>query len=311
MTTTASSKEENQPEHRRRRFQRAAKPPHPFTALQAEVLRLVAESKFLATPQVAALMGVSPKAARDHLRALFDSGLVDILPVPGAAVGTKALIAANVYLPTKEGLRTLDRLDTLPAHADKPASYDPARYRFLGHELAVRDVLVWLTRSARLHAGEEHAVTRWDCSSGLLAETDAGAVRPDAVFVYDFGGRGVAGLVEADMGTERGVAADRSDRWAAKLAAYGRLLEQEDREPLRALTGTTRARIVVSVPSEARAQWVARRAWGTPAERFVWIALRSEMENAAAADVHAPCLWRRPDGSRPPFVPPNLSTGGS
>jgi DNA-binding CsgD family transcriptional regulator len=286
------------PPVRKRRFERAARADHPLTGIKLEVLRTVAESRFLSTPQVAALAGLSPKSSRDHLRDLFDMGLLDVVPVPQAAFGGSPFtLAAKVHVPTRKGIEALDQFGIAPPDAGKAPVSVTRHYSFLAHELAVRDVLVWLTRSARANPG--HAVERWACV-GELRALDR---RVDAAFAYRFSpdenGPAVGGLVEADMGTERGTSGGASDRWAEKLAGYAAVFEQPTRDAVISLTGLTRARLVVTVPTQERADWIARRAAGTPVERYTWVAVRQELE---AADVYAP-VWLRPDGSRQPFVP--------
>ena len=290
------------PSTRRRRFVRAEEPAHPLTALKLDALRLIAESRFLSTPQVEALMGISDRAARAHLRDLFDMGLLDVVAVPGIALGGSPFVMApKVHLPTREGLRTLERLDLRPPGADRPAGYTPAQYAFLAHELSVRDFLVWLTRSSRKHAKAGHLVERWDCGGDLQALS----ARPDAAFIYQFGpdpegkgGPAVAGLLEADMGSERGTGENRYDRWAQKIGAYGAVFAEESRDALLSLLGVRRARLVVTVPTPARADWILARAREHPVRELLWVAVRSELEGA---DVHS-AVWQRTNG-RWPFVP--------
>lgn len=264
---------------RRKRFERS-QAAHSLTPLKVRALTLVAESRFLSTPQVAGLMGLSDHAARGHLRDLYDMGLTDVVAVPGVSVGSTALLSAKIHHPTRKGIEELEALGTLPASA-KSQGYSPTQFAFLAHELAVRDTLVWLTRLARAHDG--HAVERWDCSGSL----QQGAVRPDAVFVYRYGETFMAGVLETDMGTERGNSGDRLDRWAQKAQGYAALFASET--GLRALTGAPRARLVVTVSSESRAQWVAARL--APVAKHAWIGVRGHEET-----------WTRGDGTRRPFL---------
>ena len=277
---------------RRKRFERAPSAAHSLTPLKVYALRLLAESRFLSTPQVAGLMGISDHAVRSHLRDLYDMGLTDVVAVPGIAVGSKALIAAKIHYPTKAGLSELERLGFLPEDARKAGGYSPQQFAFLGHELAVRDMLVWLTQSERTHEG--HGVKRWDCSGSL----QAGPVRPDAVFQYSFGERAtVAGILEADMGTQRGTAGDRFDRWSQKAESYAVLFASE--ESIRSLTGGPKARLVVTVPDIARAEWVLSRLRNVPFERAVWVGVREEIEGSSVSDA----VWLRPAGTRQAFAP--------
>jgi DNA-binding CsgD family transcriptional regulator len=278
---------------RRKRFERAATAEHMLTPLKIEALRLLAESRFLSTAQVERIMGWSDKTARGHLRDLYDLGLTDRLPVPGAVLGTTALLAANVHYPTRAGVKALERLGLLPDGVRTVKSLHPTRY--LAHELGVRDVLAWLSVSARryaLHAPYAHRVEHWDCSPDLTVfHTTA-----DAVFTYRIAesGKGsvLAGIVEVDRDSERQVSGGRGDRWAAKVEAYDWLFSTEGAERLRVLTGFRRARLLVTVPSAARAEWVARRLAGTLAAPDTRIGVQAELDGA---DVFAP-VWLTPEG---------------
>ncbi len=260
--------------------------------MKLEALRLVAESRFLSTPQVAGLLGVSLKSARDHLRDLLDMQLVRPVGVPGVALGMRALVGPTIYVARKEGLRVLEEVGLLPPEAKRPPSYGPEQYQFLAHELSVRDVLVWLSLSARKLG---HSVSRWDCSGGL----QVGSTKADALFTYDIGGKGVVGIVEADLGSERGTSTSRADRWATKVAAYSELFKEENWEKLQALTGAPVARLVVTVPDGERAEWILRRLSGTPVAADTWIAVRGDLEGS---DVYS-SVWRKADGSCSSFVP--------
>jgi hypothetical protein len=61
-------------------------------------------------------------------------------------------------------------------------------------------------------------------------------VKPDAVFTYAFGEQKVSGLVEVDMGTERG---GRFDRWEQKLTATAPCFAEETRAGVQSLVGTS------------------------------------------------------------------------
>ena len=61
---------------RRRQFERNT-PEHPLTPLKLKTLSMVAGLELATPPQVASLTGLSLKAIRQHLRDLFDHGLLD------------------------------------------------------------------------------------------------------------------------------------------------------------------------------------------------------------------------------------------
>jgi hypothetical protein len=291
--TTASTKP-HELAGRRSRWRPAEEPRHPLTPIKLEALRLVAESKFLSTPQVAALTGKSEKAARDHLSDLKDMRLLAPIPLPPAAfrdcddpVAAAYGSAPNVWVPTRAGLSALRRAGMLPEGAKAPPAFRPENFAFVAHEVAVRDTLCWLTASARKHG---HSVETWDCRSGMRV----GRSRPDAWFAYRAGSVYV-GLVEVDMGTQRS-----RETWSNKLASYAEIFADTERKALKELTGGWgRARLVVTVPTERRAAWIAELAEERNASAFTWIAARPDLKGS---DVYA-VDWIRPGGEgKTPFA---------
>jgi len=263
------------------------------------MLRFLAELRFLSLPQIARLccpaarQDLSEKRARRHMRALFDGGLVDVLPVsraalspPGAPNDASLLYgsAPNVYAPTARALETLHQsglVDNQGAGRMKPG-YGPKNSLFLAHELGVRDVRVWLELAARRHG--DQAVKEWH--DGPEAAIDLGrtqapkTLRPDAWFVYRLGER----------------------RWSEKLDAYRSLFSGPR---LRETTGYVQARVLVVCPTAARrrnlADLIARKAEPPVADRF-WLA-----ESALLDRPELPSsMWQKP-GSR--VLQPLVSAG--
>lgn len=228
-------------------------------------------------------MGITEGAARRHLRDLQDHKLIQPLAVTGAALGTKALLGPKMHFPTQKGISTLKDFG-LHDGSYKAETFDVSQYMFIGHALAVRDVLCYFTEMAR---EQGDSVEYWNCSNNL----QAGSVRPDALFWYAREGKRIAGIVEADMGTERGTAGDRNDRWAQKIEGYGALFAEPSH--VESLTGSPRARLVITVPNATRAEWISKRLVGTGLERQAWIGIARETG----------ALWWRPGGERSGFVP--------
>ena len=295
---------------RRRRYARSPSQTAfvPLTPARTEILRFLADLRFLSLPQIARLCcpsgrrDLSEKSARRHMRALFDGGLVDVLAVSRAALappGTPndaSLLygsAPNVYAPTAHGLEALHRagLADRPDTGRKGPAYGPRNSLFLAHELAVRDVRVWLEEAAR-NGG--HELESWRDGEAAAISLDRAqpplAVRPDAWFVLRLGRAVLVGLAEVDRGTERG---DR--RWGEKLDSYAALFAGGC---LPAVTGYVNARVLVLTPDARRRDALARllaeraRETGVPVAylgRF-WLA---EQLVLRGAELTAPA-WRRP-----------------
>ena len=292
---------------RRRRYARSPSQATltPLTPVQAEMLRFLAELRFLSLPQIARLccpsgrQDLAEKAARRHMRALFDGGLVDVLPVsraalapPGAPNDASLLYgsAPNVYTPTAVALDALYRagITDAPSVGRKKPAYGPRNSLFLAHELAVRDVRVWLELAAR---GGGHEIECWRDGEAAAIHLDQEqaqsqcpcAIRPDAWFVLRLTRAVLVGLVEVDRGTERG---DR--RWREKLDAYGALFASG---VLPSVTGYVNARVLVVTPDARRRDQLAgalAEAGEGLASRF-WITERVVLDDG---NLLLPC-WRQ------------------
>jgi hypothetical protein len=271
----------------RKWYERAPKPAHKLTYLKMEVLRSLALSQFLTTRHVQGIHGFSEKAARGHLRDLYDMGLIDRMPVQGSMIGKAALLDADLHFPTREGIKKLE-LSARPGDGTPQLSAHS-----MPHEFAVRDALVWLACSARSHAG--HAVETWDCSGTPLC-----GAKMDALFVYRLAESGVAvGFLEVDMGTERGTAGSRTDRWGVKIAAYGEAFADTEHKAIKAITGGRgNARLVITVPTPVRANWIMERLRGTAAGQYAWIGVQQDL---VGMDIYSP-VWCRSDGAEQAFI---------
>lgn len=305
---------------RRRRYARAPSSATfvSLTPTKIKMLLFLAEMRFLSLPQIARLCcpaerrDLSQKSARRQMRALFDAGLVDVLPVSRAALAPAespndaSLLygsAPNVYTPTAAGVDALCKAGLRDKQSNSRAkpTYGPKNTLFLAHELAVRDVRVWLEEIARENGYELEAWYDGEQSIIDLARTQAPyQVRPDAWFVLRITKAVLVGLVEVDRGTERG---DR--RWGEKLNAYKGLFASG---LLPGVTGYVNARVLVMTSSQPRrdalaALIAAQVSEGSIpvglAERF-WLADQSVLVEENLAKLH----WRRPGtGALWPLVP--------
>lgn len=290
---------------RRKRYERSPSQEKiiALTPTKVQMLRFLAELRFLSLPQLAKLccpserQDLSEKSARRHMRELFDAGLVNVLPAsraalapPGAPNDASLLhgSAPNVYAPTVQGLKLLRQAGVIEAELLKrPApAYGPRNSLFLAHELAVRDVRVWLEECARQ---EGHEVECWkdgEAAAIGLERTQAPlSVRPDAWFVYRLGEIVLVGLVEVDRGTERG-----NRRWQEKLDAYTALFAGGQR--LASVTGYVNARVLVIALDARRRDSLCEMVSGsdrTLAARF-WFA---EHASLLDGDILLPS-WRQP-----------------
>ena len=233
-----------------------------LTPPKRALLETVARYGIASLPQLARLVCPSEKSARKHLRMLFDHGLVRVVPVSrfvladGEAENDASLLfgsAPNVYTLTRKGANELGRLGSMVPERLRDR-YGPRNTLFLAHELAIRDVRIWLELTAR--TCPDHTLQRWvdgpDAEIPLSASgrVDPRKVLPDAWFVYRLAAGVLVGLAEVDRGTERS-----AGRWGQKLAAYTRLLASSD---LKQTTGFHRARVLTFTPSPERRETLAR-----------------------------------------------------
>ena len=280
------------------------------------MLLFLAKMRFLSLPQIARLccpaerQDLSEKSARRQMRALFDAGLVDVLPVSRAALASPetpndaSLLygsAPNVYALAPAGFDALCQVGLWekPQKGRAKPTYGPKNSLFLAHELAVRDVRVWLEEAAR---GEGCELEAWHDSEEAaidLGRTQAPYwVRPDSWFVLRLPKAVLVSLVEVDRGTERG-----DKHWREKLAAYEALFASGR---LPGVTGYTNARVLVVCPDARRrdglAALIAGLAAPSLAGRF-WLAECSVLEQA---DLSRPA-WRQTGSSLlRPLVPQTL-----
>ena len=262
--------------------------------MRLDILCFLAELRFLSLPQIARLCcpslrrDLSEKKARRQMRALFDAGLVEVLPVsraalaPLGAANDASLLygsAPNIYALTPAGLKMLVEAGLVnPAPAKRPApSYGPRNSLFLAHELAVREVRVWLEEVARQENydlecwrdGEEAAITLEP-----PPKVAKKVVKPDCWFVLRLGKAVLVGLVEVDRGTERG-----ERRWREKVEGYAALFAGGE---LPKVTGYINARVLVVAPTERRRDQLAafvQDVGGGFASRF-WFAEQSVLQEA-------------------------------
>lgn len=301
---------------RRRRYSRSSSdaPLVSLTPTKVKMLLFLAEMRFLSLPQIARLCcpaerrDLSEKSARRQMRALFDAGLVDVLPVSRAALApTEApndasLLygsAPNVYTLAAAGLDALYKagLRDKQAKGRSKPTYGPKNSLFLAHELAVRDVRVWLEEVAWANAYELEAWRDGEEAIIDLARTQAPyQVRPDAWFVLRLPKAVLVSLVEVDRGTERG---DR--HWREKLTAYEALFVSGR---LPDVTGYVNARVLVITPNDRRRDNLAAVVedfGGMPAAKF-WLAQVSVLERPGLIYPQ----WRRqPSLPLQPLVPLN------
>lgn len=280
---------------RRQRYVRE-KPERPptLTPVRLALLRAVGDLEIASLPQLAALACPSQASARRHLRVLFDGGWVEVVPASRAAFalpgerqdpGLLFGSAPNLYALTRAGEKLLADLDGRPLGRRETRGVPSPL--FLAHELAIRDVRVWLELTARENANQ--ALETWhhgpDAAIDLQRQAPPKVVRPDAWFTYRLGDRVLVGLVEVDTGTERG-----NRRWREKLEAYALLYGSSQ---LRAVTGYANARVLVITPHAHRrdklAQFIAEHAPAELARRF-WLA---EHQVLAHRDFVTPA-WRQP-----------------
>lgn len=294
------------PKERRPRYVRQETTLKALTVRKRTLLQWVAECEPISLPQIARLSGDSEKATRRQMRPLYDAGLVDNVAIPRAALAEGTMpndyrllggSAPNIYTITRAGAHLLMRLG-LEGNSPKNRQYGPKNAWFLAHELAVRDVRIWLEVAARTHP--TYALAQWQMAETawipLSQERTPPMVRPDAWFIYRLGEVVLVGLVEADRATERG-----GRRWREKVSTYTTLFNSDR---LKQTTGYSNARVLVLVPTQARreylATFLATHAHPAIAARF-WLAERSVLDQPSLSLA----VWQQPGSNLlRPLLPP-------
>jgi hypothetical protein len=217
-----------------------------MTPKKWESLLAVEELRTCTAEQVAEWTSLTERAAGNHLRDLFDGGLIVRTPVSRLSLADPhepahhSLLtgsAPNVHNVTKAGLKALHGAGFISDErlGVAPPKYTLAASRLIAHELLTADILVWLKRA---HGGPFVRFKR--AGSAYVPLPGGGILKPDARADMEFGGRPLNGFIEADRGTEQGIQA-----WAAKYHDYrecignGLLLEETGSKLLRVVVGVT------------------------------------------------------------------------
>lgn len=245
---------EPQEHSRRRRYRRSAGGVLTITANGFELLGYVADYGLISLPQLARLSERSEKSARRLMRALYDSGLVEVVPVCRAALVAESSPSASVLFGSAPNLYKLTRhggkllIDEGLREVYKSAPDVGPLAVGLRHFLGANDVRIWLERTVRHNPN--HSLVRW--SAGQEASLNIHnriVVKPDSWFIYRIGPAVLVGLLEYDRSTERG-----SFRWRQKVEGYEALFSAGR---LRQLTGYSNARILVIVQDHRRRERLA------------------------------------------------------
>lgn len=294
------------PARRRRSVRQPVTQSVPLTPKRLAFLETVAEFREVTLPQLATRVGCSPKSARQAMRALFDSGLVDCLPLPRWVLAEPVDQAdwlygsgPNLYQITRAGLEVLHAVGLAEDVEPPDRRHRQPNLLLLRHLLLLRDVRLWVEQSARRYPG--HRLELWkeegEAQIDLHRVLPPTQLRPDARFHYRLGGMVLVAFLEVDRGTERG-----SRRWKEKVSAYEALFQGG---LLREATGFSKARLLVVTSETRRRDHLAAFLVSSPvlAERC-WLAGRSILETG---DIHQPG-WRRPaDPTLRPLLSSELS----
>ena len=269
-----------------------------LTPLKSLLLQRVAEYGIISLPQLARIAGITPKSARRHLRELFDGGLVEVVAVarialaPAASASDPGLLygsAPNLYRLKSAGKRLLLHHDLLDeAHIRIVPDYGPKNSLFLAHELAIRDVRVWLELAAKKEPEQE--LMDWREGGEAFLPLEAGdkprCVRPDAWFVYGVGTNRLVGLVEVDRSTERG-----PRQWGRKVEDYRTLYGSE---LLEKTIGFKSARLLVFAPDVKRRDALTRLLEENAPATVTTKAWLTTQATTEGSDLTA-SVWRKPN----------------
>lgn len=292
---------------RKRLFGRG-EPEHPVGALDMQALLAVARLGMATVPQVSGLLGWrTDKPARNHLRNLFDHGLLDRAGVTRSqlsAQGGNDLLfgsAPMVYSLSREGVRAVRDAQLLAEIEIADVPEVTTKSLFVAHDLLVRDVRVWLARIHRFYP-VHRGLLDWQMGQRCVIELGRSEYprqcRPDARLTYGLREATMAAFVEADRGTETSPA-----RWQEKVAQYVPVLSSDLQ---RQATGQKRTRVLCVALDIARRDWIASVLdQSLPADirdRF-WLCDRAVLDTADLSTA----LWRMPGvASLVPLVAPEF-----
>jgi len=212
---------------RRRRFVRETPPSFQVTPRDIALIGLVAQHRFLNSTQLSELVQAPHKKVCDRLALLFHAGYLDRPRAQFEAFREGGGSASMAYALTAGGRRLLLEHGAELPDVDWTRKNQLAGRQYIAHTLAIADMHVALTRSARQHpelrllpasqllkmAPPESARRRQPWSLAGDVRTEAGlqsmSVVPDYVFGIGYPDRRFrAYLVECDRGT---MPVDRGD----------------------------------------------------------------------------------------------------
>jgi DNA-binding Lrp family transcriptional regulator len=276
-------------------------------------LQYIAERPILSIAQIARLIAVPEKTVRRYMRDLFDAGLVEVIAVSRLALAGMETVndltlihgsAPNLYIITKTGKKLLLETERISPEVfgQSIPNYSPRNSFYLAHELAVKNVYVWLEETRRLLGSEIH---QWresgEAHIPLPNNDEAESVKPDAWFTLGITDTSsLTAFVEVDRGTERGLT-----RWEEKVRSYYTLFALPSY--IKTITGQSRARILVTVPDENRrdrlAEQIQQLGGDSGIHQYFWLIVASDLTAYALIKP----LWRQ--AGQPNLVPliPNLS----
>jgi DNA-binding transcriptional ArsR family regulator len=297
---------------RRKRYERY--PEHgkrvSLTAGKVQALQYIAEMRVLSISQIARLIDYPEKTVRRYMRDLFDAGLVEVIAVSRLALAgietanDLTLIygsAPNLYIVTKTGKKLLfeaERISETVLGQSIP-TYTPKNSFYLAHELAVKNIYVWLEETRRLLGSKIHQWRESGEAHISLPNSQemqsVNRVKPDAWFTLGITDTSsLTAFVEVDRGTERGLT-----RWEEKVRSYHALFATQDY--IKTITGQSRARILVTVPDENRrdrlAEQIQQLGDKSGIQEYFWLIVASEL----TAEALVKPVWRQT--GQPDLVP--------
>nr|WP_246385449.1 replication-relaxation family protein [Armatimonas rosea] len=311
------------PRPRRKRFERCQEQGQrvQVTPRRLAILRYLAEQRVLTAKQLALLLPAPEKAIRGHTRALYDAGLLDVIAVSRLALtGSEAIndssllfgSAPNLYVLTRDGRNLLFEggLISKEQRERQSPKYGPRNSFYLAHELAIRDVFVWLEQSRRIWESEPaqwHEAKEAYLTLPATQSTSACELHPDAWFQVGLGslapGRKLSAFVEVDRGTERGVT-----RWREKVLGYYGLFATPSLIP--AVLGTTRTRVIVTVPDAVRRDSLAAQIGDITGESGIAQHFYLVVASDLSPSVWSAPLWQQPNqAALVPLLPPAITKG--
>ena len=285
------------PTPRRKKFVRSKAVPLKLQPRDIELLRDIAEFRFLNTPQILALHPGGARNLMRRLSALFEHGYLD------RPLRQKTARLSSTHLVYSLGRKGAEVLIANPQEREgvyRRVKENEQTLPLIAHSLMISQFRVCLMVALRKRS--EVKLIRWiqgnDLKSALKRHGETPPLVADAFFVLETPERKYPCFLEADRATMT------QERFVNKLRMYWRHNREES---FKKSLGITNFRVLTITPNEGRAENLRRAAKDADDTRkgsLMYLFLSETRYNTEAPEALLDVVWKSPKDDTPQSVIP-------